>query len=181
MRPVQVDTKPRPRTWPRIWTHAGGKIVVPGRSLVDVARAMGLVPILRGGALLVPNQAEQIGLEYFLAIDVPTDLTVKLYTSDTTPGETHTEATYTEMTATMSYVDVDLTAGSWVVTPGAPTSAAYPQIIWTFSAGGPVSIYGYFIVRADGKLMWAERFTGAPFVVQNAGDQVKVTLAITLE
>ena len=159
-----------------------GRLVRRYVTLVEFMRAFGYVPAIAGGALVVPNQGEDIGLKYFLNVDVPTDLTLRLYVDDTTPGKTDTEAAgYTEFGATMSYASVALTPGSWVFTPGAPSLAAYPIVTWTFTAGGPVSAYGYFVTRADGKLMWAERFTPVtPFTVANTGDKINVTPNITL-
>lgn len=147
---------------------------------LELLRAFGFVPEIAGGALVVPNQGEDIALKYLLKVDVPTDLTLRLYTDNTTPGETDTEAAgYTEFGATMSYVAVALTPSSWVFTPGAPSLAAYPMVTWTFSAGGPVSVYGYFVTRVDGKLVWAERFASPPFIVSNTGDKIDITLNIT--
>jgi len=163
------------------YRQVGGKgvRVVP---LVELMRSFGYLPVIAGGALLVPNQAEVIMLKAFLNHTAPQDLDIKLYTNNKTPDEADTEADYTSMGAVQSYALVSLAASGWTVTPGAPTSAAYPQITWTFSSGGPTNVYGYFVVqRSSGKLMWAERFTGAPFVVQNSGDTIEVTPAITLE
>lgn len=163
---------------------AGGPGLVTYVSPVELRRALGFMPHIAGGALVVPDQAEVIGLQYFLNVTSPTNLTLRLFVDNTTPGDTDTEASgYTEFGATMSYVAVALTPGSWVITPGAPgvSPAAYPMVTWTFTAGGPVSAYGYFVTRADGKLMWAERFTPTtPFTVTNVGDKIDVTLNITL-
>jgi len=151
-------------------------------TLGDFFRAFGFMPPLAGGALLAPQPAEDVMLQNILNKTAPQTLKMKLYTSNTTPGETDTEATYTEMGAVQGYVEVSLTPGSWTITPGNPTSAAYPQITWTFTAGGPTSVYGYYVVQTtSGKIMWAERFSGAPFVVQNNGDQIQITPQITLE
>lgn len=130
--------------------------------------------------LLVPNASEVIIMENFLNKSAPQDLVLKLYSSDTTPAETDTEATYTETTGG-GYADVSLTAASWVVTPGAPTSAAYPEITFTFT-GTVGNVYGYYVVQAvSGALMWSERFTNGPFNIQNNGDEIRITPNITLE
>jgi len=173
---------------PRIYTHVADprNVVVPHDLRIALLVAAGLIRCpISGGALVVPNIGEEVGLSLFLkdgvyAVD---DLDIRLYTSNTTPGETDTFATYTEMTAVQSYALVGFTGASWVVTPGNPTTAAYPQITWTFSAGGPTSVYGYFVTERTSpfRLRWAERFTGAPFVVQNTNDQILITPQITLE
>jgi len=130
--------------------------------------------------LLVPNAAEVIIMENFLNKTAPQDLVIKLYSSDTTPAETDTVATYTE-TSGGGYSDETLVAANWTVTPGAPTSASYPEVVFAFT-GAAGNIYGYYIVQAvSGDLVWAERFTNGPFNVQNNGDEIKVTPNITLE
>ena len=130
--------------------------------------------------LLVPNSAEAIILANFLNKTAPQDLRLKLYSSDTTPSETDTEATYTETTGG-GYVQQALTASSWTVTPGNPTTAAYPEATFTFT-GAAGNVYGYYVVQSiSGALMWAERFTNAPLNIQNNGDEIRVTPQITLE
>ena len=130
--------------------------------------------------LVVPNSAEQDMLEAFLNKTAPENLVLKLFTNNVTPGETDTAGTYTEASGS-GYASIALTAASWTVTPGAPTQAAYPQQTFTFS-GALGNVYGYFIVGAtSGKIKFAERFTSAPYNIANVGDQIKVSLQITLE
>jgi hypothetical protein len=53
--------------------------------------------------------------------------------------------------------------------------------VWTFT-GALGNVYGYYITdAAETTLLWAERFTGAPFNVQNNGDTITVTLQLTLD
>ena len=84
--------------------------------------------------------------------------------------------------STQGYASKALTGTSWVVTPGAPTSAAYAQQTWTFDGtGGSTVVYGYYVVQASsGVLMFAERF-GTPPTIVNNGDQIKVTPTITAD
>jgi hypothetical protein len=43
-------------------------------------------------------------------------------------------------------------------------------------------MYGYYVRQVtSGILMWAERFTGAPYTIANAADQVLVTPKITCD
>jgi hypothetical protein len=130
--------------------------------------------------LLVPNGSEVIMMENFLNKAAPQDLRVKLYSSDTTPAETDTAATYTE-TSGGGYSDVALVAATWTVTGGNPTTATYPEITISFT-GAAGNVYGYYVVQeTSGDLMWAERFTSAPLNIQNNGDEIRITLQITLE
>lgn len=132
--------------------------------------------------LVVPNVGEDKFLQNIVNKTAPNNLTIQLYTSNTTPAETDTAATYT-VAVGAGYADVALTAANWgTVTQGAPSSIAYPQITWTFNGGAVLNIYGYLVIgTTDTVLRWAERFTGAPFVMQNNGDQTLVTPVITLE
>lgn len=130
--------------------------------------------------LLVSDSAEIIMMETFVNKATPEDLILKLYSSNTTPAESDTQADYAETTGG-GYASVALIANDWTVTGGNPTVAAYPEIIFTFT-GAVGSIYGYYVVQAvSGALMWSEEFSGAPLNVQNVGDEIRVTLNITLE
>lgn len=133
-------------------------------------------------ALLFPNQGEQLVLEAITNKTQPQDLDLCLYKNDVTPGETDTEATYTVADFT-GYATIQLTAASWTTTPGAPTEIAYPQQTFTSSAGSQnQTIYGYYLKqRTSGKLVYAERFSGAPYTIVNNGDQIKVTPKITAD
>jgi hypothetical protein len=126
-------------------------------------------------SLVLVNQGEQRMLEQFLNAEAHT---LRLYSNDKTPGETDTEAGYTEVTDG-GYASKVLAVSGWTVTPGAPTEGTYAQQIWTFT-GSVGNVYGYFVTRdADSKLQWAERFTDGPYNIQNNGDQIKVTPKFT--
>lgn len=130
--------------------------------------------------LLVPNVSEVIIMENFLNKQAPQDLRLKLYSSDTTPSETDTAATYTEVVGG-GYSDEALVAASWTVIGGNPTQATYPEVTFTFT-GAAGNIYGYYVVQeVSGEIMWSERFTNAPLNIQNNGDEIRITLQITLE
>ncbi len=132
--------------------------------------------------LVVPNAGEELALKNFLNHTAPQNQKLKLFKSNTTPAETDTAGSYTESTFT-GYAEAALTGTSWVVTPGAPSSAAYAQQTFTSSADQSAeNAYGYYVVQAtSGILMWAERFTGAPYAIQNNGDNIKITPAITAD
>jgi hypothetical protein len=133
-------------------------------------------------ALLVPNNGEDIALQYLVNKDAPEDLVLRLFKSDTTPAETDTAGTYTEADFT-GYSNVTLTGASWTVTPGAPTSASYAQQTFTSSAGSQNQpVYGYYLTRATSlDLVYAERFSDGPYTIVNNGDAIKVTPTITCD
>ncbi len=133
-------------------------------------------------AIVVPNGGEAIALSYLVNKSSPENLVLCLYQSNTTPAEADTVGTYTEATFT-GYASITLTGASWTVTPGAPSSAAYAQQTFTSSAGSQnQNIYGYFLKRlSTGDIVYAERFSDAPYNIANNGDAIRVTPTITAD
>jgi hypothetical protein len=130
--------------------------------------------------ILVPDVSEIILLKNFLNIEAPQELVVRLYSSDTTPSDTDTAATYTEV-AGGGYAPIALNPLNWVLTPGTPSDAAYPQLTFAFS-GAIGNVYGYFVTQFDsGSIMWAERFDGGPYNIANNGDEIRIAISITLD
>lgn len=104
------------------------------------------------------------------------NFTLKAFTSNTTPADTDTAATYTEASGG-GYVAKTLTNGSFTVTVGNdPSDATYAQQTWTFTGAltGNPTVYGYYVVDADNVLLWAERLP-ASFTPAVSGDQLAVT------
>lgn len=104
------------------------------------------------------------------------NFTLKLFVSNTTPADTDTAATYT-VAVGGGYADKTLTNGSFTVTVGNdPSDATYAIQTWTFTGAltTNLTIYGYYVVDADGVLQWAERL-GASFTPATNGDQLSVT------
>jgi hypothetical protein len=131
-------------------------------------------------SLVVPNQGEQIMLDAATGKAAATAWTLRLFANNVTPANSDTEAQYTEA-AGGGYAAIALTAANWVTTPGSPTSSAYPQQTFTFTGVLTTNptIYGYYITRADGKLIYAERLAAA-FTPANNGDNVQVTPVVTI-
>lgn len=132
--------------------------------------------------LVLVNNGEGRLLNNFLNKVAPQDQTLILYKSNTTPAETDTTATYTESTFT-GYSSKSLTGSGWTVTEGAPTNAAFAQQTFTSSADQTAeNAYGYAVKQTtSGILLWAERFTGAPYVIQNNNDAIQVTPQFTAD
>lgn len=133
-------------------------------------------------ALLVPNNGEGDGLNYFVNALAPQNLVLRLFTNNITPAETDTTATYTEATFT-GYAAITLAGASWSTVEGAPTSASFAQQTFTSSAAQATqNVYGYFMNRATSlRIALAERFTDGPYPIVNNGDTIKITPAITLD
>jgi hypothetical protein len=104
------------------------------------------------------------------------NLTIKLYVNDYTPLDTSVAGDFTEA-ADGGYGSKTLTCGSWTVTVGNdPSDAVYAQQTWTFTGplNGSATIYGYWVVDADGVLVYGERLTTS-FQPVNNGDLLKIT------
>lgn len=107
--------------------------------------------------------------------------TLKLFTNNYTPLTTSAAANFTEA-AGGGYAAITLTAGSWTVsTTNVPRDAAYPQQTFTFTGAltDSVPVYGYYVVDADGVLIFAER-ASSTFTPATNGDTYKVTPNFTL-
>lgn len=130
-------------------------------------------------AVAFTNEAETIALKNFLNVLAPENITIKLYSNNKTPGHTDTVSDYTEVSGG-GYAAVTLTSSNWSVSAGDPSQAQYPQITFAFT-GSAGSVYGYYAVGAtSGKLLWADQFPNSPINIANNGDQIKVTITISL-
>lgn len=130
-------------------------------------------------ALIVPNSAEDIFLQYITNKVTPESLRLKLFTNNRTPLEDDDETDYIEASGN-GYVAVTLTPASWTIVQGDPTEASYPEVTFLFT-GALGNVYGYYVVGGtSGKLMWVENFSSGPFNIQNNGDQINVTVKMRL-
>lgn len=126
--------------------------------------------------LKVVNHGEQDMLTLILAAGY----TLRLFKSNTTPTEATIASSLTEADFT-GYSAKALAGGSWSITAGDPTVAAFAQQSFVSSADQTAqTIYGYYITATTGgRLQWVERFT-TPIVIQYANDSIRVTPRITL-
>lgn len=130
--------------------------------------------------LRIPNEGEGKLLEFALGKSSQETLVLRLFSSNTTPADTDTTATYTEVSGN-GYAAKSLTGSSWTVTPGAPSSATYPTQTFTFT-GAAGNVYGYFVTsQSSAKVLWAERFSDGPYNVTASGQTINVTPVLTLQ
>ena len=131
--------------------------------------------------LLSPDVGEVKLLSIALGKDIQENQTLKLFSNDKTPAEGDVAGDYTEASGS-GYAAKTLTKTSWsVANVGGVTTGEYAEQEFTFS-GALGNVYGYYIVGATSAvLLWAERFTGAPFDVKGATTPIKITPKITLE
>ena len=129
---------------------------------------------------LTPDASERLLLSYILGKASPGDQMLKLFVSDTTPGNGDAAATYTEMT-THGYAAKTLTSSNWsIATVAGAAVATYPDQTFTFTSGPAVTVHGYYrIDSASGLLLAAERLD-TPIVVQNTGDAITIPLTFAL-
>jgi hypothetical protein len=132
-------------------------------------------------ALILPTASEATALSFLLGALTPGNQILRLNVNNVDSADDTLDASdFTEM-STHGYAAKTLTKTSWAVTPnaGAPASAAYAQQTWTFTAAAAVTVYGYYVTDATtGLLIWFEEFT-APKIIENTGDQIIITPAIT--
>lgn len=130
----------------------------------------------------VPDEGETlIGQVVFQRTHADRDATLELgLFTDTTPGETITEATISEPTGG-SYARKTLTDASWTVTGGV---ASYAE--QTFTASGSdysADVYGYFIASVSSggtqRLLVVEIDGNGPYDI-NDGDSYAVTPSVTV-
>jgi hypothetical protein len=125
-------------------------------------------------ALVVPNVGEVKLLRYMLNNQAALDEVLHLYANDPTLSQTSVIGDFTEVTSA-GYTAVTLTGGSWTFST---TTASYPEQTFTFTTNA--TAYGYYVTTTSNDLLWAERFTAAPFSIPNSGGQIQITLNITL-
>lgn len=127
-------------------------------------------------ALLVPDVGE---VEFLTRVLTYEGSKLKLFTNDYTPIESTVIGNLTECVVA-GYAQKSLTGtvsgGTWVIsTLTNITTASYAQ--QEFLPTTAVSCYGYAVTNSAGTtLLWAERFTGAPFTLPAGGGSIKVTL-----
>lgn len=132
-------------------------------------------------AITIPNLGEATFLRNILGVAAAQTIVYRLYTNDYTITESSTAADLTECSGG-GYAPITLAAGSWTITEANPSTAVYPQIQFSFtSVPTTPSIYGYYATQAtSGILLWGERFPSAPFQIQSASDNIKITTTLNL-
>jgi hypothetical protein len=130
-------------------------------------------------AVVFTDAAEVIALRNFLNNTAPQSLVLRLYSNNRSPAKSDVVGDYTEVSGN-GYSAVTLNPENFVFSPGDPATAAYPQVTYTFS-GAAGNVYGYYVTRATaGDLILANRFSNAPINIANNGDEIRITLTLTL-
>ena len=107
-----------------------------------------------------------------------TNLTLHLFKSNTTPGDSTVAGDFTEADFT-GYSSVTLIGANWVITANAPTTATYAEQTFTSTADQTLQqIYGFYLLRGA-SYVFGERFTNGPYSILNTDDYVAVTPALS--
>jgi hypothetical protein len=132
-------------------------------------------------ALVVPDASERTFLTRILTLE---NSKLKLYSNDYTATEATVIGAYVECAAggyAQKTLTGTVTASTWTISSQAGVStASYPEQEYVLTSA--LTAYGYYVTNnAENALLWAERFTGAPFAIPSGGGSIKVTLNITGE
>lgn len=117
------------------------------------------------------DQGEVLLLKYMLNHTATDNCRLHLFTNDYSPLTDDTLSLYTEVSAS-GYTSISLTGSQFTVSTSSGTSSAvYAR--QTFSLTTSVNAYGYYITNNGSSiLIWAERFTGAPFQIPTGGGTI---------
>jgi hypothetical protein len=108
--------------------------------------------------------------------------TVHLYVNDHTPVNTDGTMAFTEATW-MGYAPQALSGFTASTTNSAgKAQSTANQLTFTIGANlpGPQNVYGWYLTDQDGILLGAERFANAPLIMQASGDNIKLTVTLTM-
>ena len=132
-------------------------------------------------ALIIPNEGEKRLLDLLTADR--SNWSVRLFQNDVTPADTDTVATYTEATFSgYSAQSCPAFAASVTNAAGKAEATASSAVAFTHSGGATANtLYGYYVVRTgDSVLLFAERFSDGSRTLSSAGQEVRLTLTLTL-
>lgn len=103
------------------------------------------------------------------------NLTIKLYTNNYIPLDTSASNSFTEATGG-GYTSKTLTNGSWTVGSASLRQGTYAKQVWTFTGALTTNptIYGYYVIDADGILVFAQKLSASYTPIVNGA-----TLGIT--
>ena len=132
-------------------------------------------------SLVVPNQGELIILQYMVNNTPAGDLILHLYKNDQALAEDTVIGNLTESTED-GYAEQTLAGGSWSTALVSTNTATASHVEKTFTFTAAATVYGYYVTdNSKATLLWAERFSGAPFVLPTGGGTIAITPKVTLD
>jgi len=131
-------------------------------------------------SLVVPNEGELLLLQYMVNKTEPVDLSLRLYNNDQTLAEATAYADLTQVSAA-GYAAQTLTGSDWSTALVSTNTATASHVEKTFTMSVAATIYGYYVTAGTSTVLWAERFSGAPFVLPAGGGTIAITPKVTLD
>lgn len=131
-------------------------------------------------ALVCPdNDGEVLLLQYIVGMVNADNPVLHLYANDVVPSDSTVIGDLTEISDTTGYGAITLYSSNWTTTQtGGVTTAVYSEE--TFSFTTDATAYGYYVTDQSDRLLWLERFSGAPFDIPDGGGTISVTTKLTL-
>jgi hypothetical protein len=130
-------------------------------------------------ALVVPDVAEILMLQYLVNLVQPGNRVLHLYTNNYVPTDGTTLANLTEANQN-GYSPITLVGSGWTVSQSAGvTTALYSEQTFPFLTGATLT--GYYVTTTQNALLWVEIFSNGPFTLPDVGGEIAVTPTITLD
>lgn len=132
---------------------------------------------------MVSNEAEKNILGILVNTYSQSSLYLKLYRNNAVVAETTALADLTQITeGSGSYAPIICTPGNWTFdTSSDITTVSHAQVTWTFT-GSIGNVYGYYLVTTNPeRLVMFNSFPTGPYNITNNGEQIKLTIRMTLD
>lgn len=131
-------------------------------------------------SLVVPDQwGEILLLQYIVGMVNADNPVLHLYANDVAPSDSTVLTDLTEVAGGTGYHAITLLSNQWTTTQVAGvTTAVYSEQTFAFST--LATAYGYYVTNASNRLLWLERFSGAPFGIPDGGGTISITSKLTL-
>lgn len=131
-------------------------------------------------ALVCPDVwGEILLLQYIVGMVNADNPVLHLYANDVTPSDSTVKADLVEVGTSTGYQPITLLSSNWTtVQASGVTTAVYSEQTFTFTTDA--TAYGYYVTDQSNRLLWLERFSGAPFDIPDGGGTISVTTKLTL-
>jgi len=131
-------------------------------------------------ALVCPDVwGEILLLQYIVGMVNADNPVLHLYANDITPSDSTVGTDLTEVPTSKGYAPITLLSSNWTTTQSnGVTTAVYSEQTFTFTTDA--TAYGYYVTDQSNRLLWLERFSGAPFDIPEGGGTISVTAKLTL-
>ena len=130
--------------------------------------------------IVAPYVGELRLLKYMLNNTAASDVHLHLYTNNITPADPDILGTYIEATDVAYNISTLLGSAFTFATVGVVSTASHSDVMFSFSAAA--SVYGVYATDSTNNfLLFAERFSTAPFNLPSSGGSIIVSPSIQLQ